>query len=137
MIIIAAVDDNMGLMFNHRRLSQDHLLRKNILEMTDGHRLWMNQYSYKQFCQGDDGPQINVDDSFMHEAAQGDFAFIEDAPVKPHEKWIEKVVLYKWNRKYPSDQKLDIDLSGWRLISTEDFPGTSHEKITKEVYCRA
>ena len=82
MIIIAAVDDNMGLMFNHRRLSQDHLLRKNILEMTEGHRLWMNQYSYKQFCQGDDGPQINVDDSFMHEAVQGDFAFIEDTSVK-------------------------------------------------------
>ena len=36
MILIAVVDDRMGLCFNHRRLSQDKLLSKKILDMTEG-----------------------------------------------------------------------------------------------------
>ena len=47
---------------------------------------------------------------------------------------IEKLIVFKWNREYPSDFSLDIDLSQWSLISTTDFKGNSHEKITMEVY---
>ena len=49
MIIIASVDDNMGMMFNHRRQSQDRVLREHILEATKDGKLWMNHYSAKQF----------------------------------------------------------------------------------------
>ena len=34
MIIIAAVDDRNGMMFNHRRQSQDKVLREKILSLT-------------------------------------------------------------------------------------------------------
>ena len=33
MILIASVDDNMGLMFNHRRQSRDRLLRQRIKDI--------------------------------------------------------------------------------------------------------
>lgn len=135
MIIIACVDDNMGMMFNHRRQSQDKVLRERILQKTLNATLWMNHYSAKQFGEN---ARVNIDDSFLTEAAPGDVCFVEDTPAAPHEQWIEKVVLYKWNRTYPADMHFDIPLAehGWHLVSTEDFVGSSHEKITEEVYMK-
>ena len=49
MKIIVCVDNQNGMMFNHRRQSQDRVLRKRILELTGGEKLWMNAYSQKQF----------------------------------------------------------------------------------------
>ena len=51
MILIAAADDSYGMMFNHRRQSQDRVLRQRMLELTAGHTLWMNAYSAKQFAE--------------------------------------------------------------------------------------
>ena len=51
MKIIVCVDNQNGMMFNHRRQSQDRVLRKRILELTGGKKLWMNAYSQKQFLQ--------------------------------------------------------------------------------------
>ena len=51
MIIISCVDDDMGMMFNHRRQSQDRVLRERVLEATKGKKLWMNHYSAKQFSE--------------------------------------------------------------------------------------
>ena len=36
MKIIVCVDNQNGMMFNHRRQSQDRVLRKRILELTGG-----------------------------------------------------------------------------------------------------
>ncbi len=140
MILIAAVDDRDGMMFNKRRQSQDQILRQRILEMTDHSRLWMNHYTGKQFMANDGvcPKQIQVDDDFMHKAAPGEYCFVEDVSAASYEKKIEQIILFKWNRKYPGDFFFDIDLKkdGWKLAVSEDFPGSSHEKITKEVYLR-
>lgn len=53
MKIIVCVDNQNGMMFNHRRQSQDRVLRKRILELTGGKKLWMNAYSQKQFLPGE------------------------------------------------------------------------------------
>ena len=136
MIIIACVDDDLGMMFNHRRQSQDHVLRDRILAITNGNRLWMNHYSAKQF--GTAAEQINIDDACLTEATTGEYCFVEDADVAPFEQWAEKIILYKWNRRYPSDLKFSIPLKehGWVLSQATDFAGSSHEKITEEVYTR-
>lgn len=137
MIIIACVDDSMGMMFNHRRQSQDRVLREHVMEVTKDSKLWMNHYSAKQFSEND-APQINVDDNFMSEAGVGEYCFVEDCDVTPYLRWVEKVILYSWNRRYPADQTFSIDLGvgGWKLVHTEDFSGSSHEKITEEIYTR-
>ena len=135
MIIIACVDDNGGVMFNRRRQSMDSVLRAKVLEMCAGHKLWMNHYSAQQF-DGEQVPEINIDESFISEAQAGEYAFAEGASLLPYEAWIEQVVLFKWNRIYPADTFFDLPLTkhGWRLKSTEDFAGHSHERITMEVY---
>ena len=55
------------------------------------------------------------------------------------EPWIEKIILFKWNRNYPGDFFFDIDVTSnhWILQESKDFPGSSHEKITMEVYRHA
>ena len=136
MILIACVDDGMGMAFNHRRQSRDKVLCERIQKLTVGGRLWMNHYSEALFADAG-APQINIDDNFLNEAAQGDYCFVEDCSVLPYEKWAEKIILYKWNRKYPSDIKFDISLvSDWKLTSASDFIGSSHDKITEEVYVK-
>ena len=134
MIVIAAVDDGGGMMFNHRRQSQDRILREHILEMSGG-RLWMNQYSSGQFS-GAEG--LRVDDDFLEKAGDGEFCFVEDRPLSPCADRIERVILFKWNRNYPGDFHFDLDVAAppWKLLEISEFPGFSHEKITKEVYGR-
>lgn len=137
MIIIVAVDDSNGMIFNGRRQSQDRVLRQRILDLTVGSRLWMNHYTQKQFADTN-APQLNIDEDFLSEAAPGEYCFVENVSVTPYEKWVEKIILFRWNRKYPSDFYFDIDMQGkeWHLESTEDFQGSSHNIITMEVYSR-
>lgn len=133
MILVACVDDTLGMMFNNRRQSQDRVLREYILKLTEGHKLWMNHYSARQFGLA---LQINIDDNFLNKAAPSEYCFVEDLDVKPYEQQVEKIILFKWNRRYPGDLRFGIDLSSWNLVDTIDFPGSSHEKITEEVYLR-
>ncbi len=135
MILITAIDDSNGLMFNQRRQSQDSILREKVLALTAGKKLWMNHYTQKQFANCD-ATQINVDEDYLNEAAPGDYCFLENAAAASYAKWIEKIILFRWNRAYPGDFYFDIDVSTpeWKMIEAEDFAGSSHEKITMEVY---
>lgn len=135
MIIGVAIDDNNGLMFNNRRQSQDRALRRDLLHVSSGKKLWINQYTKMQF-EPEESKDIVVDDDFLDKAQNGDICFVEDHLLTPYKDRIEELILYKWNRKYPADLHLDINLDGWILISKTEFAGYSHEKITKEVWVR-
>ena len=137
MIVIACLDDNGGMMFNHRRQSQDRMLRAHIAALVGDARLWMNHYSAQQF-DADSIQHLNVDDAFLQEAVDGDYCFVEDAALAPFERWIEKIIIFRWHRTYPADQHFDIDLSGgnWKICESVEFTGHSHERITMEVYLR-
>lgn len=132
MIVILCVDDNNGLMFNNRRQSRDRTVTEKIIDIADG-TLWMNHYSYPLFEKAAN-PRINVDDSFLNKATEGDYCFVENCKLKPYEKYIKKIILFKWNRVYPADLHFDIDLSGWMLSQSKELVGNSHELITMEVY---
>lgn len=136
MIIILAVDDKGGMLFNGRRQSQDRVLKERILNMTKDSCLWMNQYTAKLFATMDNIQNLAVDEEFLTKAGSGEYCFIENVPTAPYLDKIEKVILYKWNRTYPGDLYFDIDLSerSWKLETTEEFQGSSHERITEEIY---
>lgn len=134
MVLITCIDDKNGMMFNKRRQSKDSAVRADILAEAGGNALWMNSYSAKQF--EEPAENITVDEAFLDKAATGEFCFLEGEGASSAKDRIEKLIVYKWNRLYPSDVKFDIDLSGWKLESTAEFAGSSHEKITKEVYIK-
>lgn len=133
MIVIVCVDDNKGMMFNHRRQSQDRKLREHILNMVSSSMLWMNSYSKKQFL---DDRRVVVDEAFLEKATENEYCFIEDTDVAPYTDKVEKIILFKWNRNYPADTFFSMNLSEWTLVESEDFAGDSHDKITKEIYCK-
>ena len=118
--------------FNHRRQSQDRLLRQDLLEEAAGRPLWMNAYSRKQF---DPAPEnIRAAEDFARQAGEGEFCFFEDVDPVPWLDKAEMVVLYRWNRRYPSDPpRFPQPLVGWSVKRREEFAGSSHERITKEI----
>lgn len=78
---------------------------------------------------------IKVAPNFLQLASAGDYCFVEDSDIHPYMDRVEKIILYKWNRHYPADHYFDISLlDGWVLNDIVDFKGSSHEKITREVY---
>lgn len=137
MIAIVCLDDRNGMCFNGRRQSRDARLRREVLDMAGGSRLWMSPYSAEQFS-GEGGGTICVSASFLEKAGEGDYAFVEDRALAPFAEKLEKLVVFRWNRAYPGDRYFDLDLSDgrWRREEARDFPGSSHGKITMEVYVR-
>lgn len=76
-------------------------------------------------------------EDYLDRAQAGDFCFVEDRSPAPWLDRLEEVRLYRWGRVYPADVWLGLDLAdGWALVSQEQFPGWSHDTITKEVYRR-
>lgn len=147
MKIITVIDDDRGMMFNNRRQSQDSILRKKILEMCQGSVLYMNEYTAKQF--GDvlteraelsqdveQNRQIRISETFLGEAGAGEYCMVEDRNFIEYASRIDELILFRWNRKYPGDLHLEFrpEENNMKCVKTEEFPGSSHEKITMEVW---
>lgn len=130
MTVVLCVDDDFGLTFFGKRQSSDCVLTEKILQ---NENLVISSFSLKLF----EGENVRVDDDFLKNAGENDVCFAENEDITPYLPKINKIVLYKWNRKYPSDKKLDKTvLNDFKLLSSEDFMGHSHEKITQEIYER-
>lgn len=133
MHVIVCLDNRNGMMFNHRRQSQDRVLRERVAELSAGANLFMDAYTARQFRQ--DLPEnAIVSEEFLSEAGAGDYCFVEDQDICAHLDRIETLIVFRWNRDYPGDTYLPITLDDWILLSTLDFEGSSHEEITQEVY---
>ena len=128
MKLIVCLDDNNGMMFNKRRQSRDRVLIENALEFCKGEKLYTNEYSAKLF------PENTVEIFENIEQIGNSFCFAEDFNV--NEEYVGEIIVYKWNRVYPADTYFNIDLKNWNLIESVDFEGSSHEKITREIYRR-
>lgn len=136
MNVIVFVDDNGGMQFNHRRQSKDKRALDWILTLTTGGKLWMAPYSQSLFEVLPS--QANISEDFLSLAGPGEFCLVEDRALRCYEDKIEKIIFFHWNRVYPADRKFDVDLSSghWHHEAQEEFVGSSHEKITMEVYSR-
>ncbi len=134
MIAIACVDDGLGVGFNRRRQSRDRAMLARLSEVTRGAPVWMNSSTAKLF---DPLPPLaRVAEDFLDRAGQGEYCFAENTDLAPLADRLEGLVLYRWNRAYPADRRLGLDPGAFRLVRRTDFPGSSHEKITEEVYTR-
>ena len=131
MKLIFCIDDKKGMMFFGKRQSQDSVLREWIINHTAGSKLWMSAYSARQFS---DQSGYIVDDNYVANALTDDYCFIEDKGYSLDN--VSEIILCKWNRKYQADKVFDIDLkaNGFKKVSSEDIKGSSHDKITIEIY---
>ncbi len=132
MKIVLCLDKSGGMLFGGRRQSQDRILRERLLELVGDSKLYVNAYTAKQF---ESSEKLVVSDAFLEQAGTEDFCFIENAPVPDSaDEWY----LFLWNREYPGDTffTLDLKAAGYKKLRTENFEGSSHKKITLEVYGR-
>lgn len=134
MNIIICLDDKNGMLFANRRQSRDSALCERIIELSKGCMLYMNEYSAKLFS--DYSAQICVDNDFLSKATKNDYCFVENTDIMPFIDKINCVIIYRWNRVYPSDVRLDTQalLPNKAPQSVVDFTGNSHDKITEEIY---
>ena len=136
MKLIVCLDDGGGMTFNKRRQSRDRVLLTDIKAMTEGSVLIATPFSEKLLAEHDIDAKIKKDP--LDSAKQTDFCFIEDLPARRYLPKISEIIIYKWNRRYPTDMTFDILplADGFTLSSVTEFAGSSHEKITKEIYTK-
>lgn len=134
MKVIVCLDECLGMMFNSRRQSRDRAVIADILKMTEREELYIGQYSEKLFSES--GGKYTVSDSMLDIAQKGEFCFVESERLSGYIHRIEEIIVYRWNRRYPADLYLDIDIEnqGFSLVKSQEFEGYSHEKITKEIF---
>ena len=133
--IILTLDDGNGMMFNHRRQSRDRVLLARLVDLVGPSRLLMSPYTAGLFSGGLPAG-AEAEEDFLQRAGDEDFCFVEDAALSPLSEKIGTVYVFRWNRVYPADWRLDLDLSGRHMTVEDEFPGSSHEKITLERYDR-
>lgn len=128
MILIACADDRLGMTFNKRRQSRDRAVCEDIAKLAAGSAIGMDERSRILF----EGMDINIVTGEGAEMCE--YYFIEFEPPKPYAAKAEKIVLYRWNRHYAADMYFDVLTDEFKYAGAVQFPGTSHEKITREVY---
>lgn len=132
MTLVVCLDDHGGMMFNHRRQSRDRVLIAELMAHIGDRRLVVTPYSAPLFPA--DNPRITVAENPWTVADEEDFIFIEDADPTAAWERVTSVLIYRWNRVYPADRRFRGDMTGFLLAETNEFVGSSHEKITKEVW---
>lgn len=129
------LEDRGGMAFNKRRLSKDSKVIEDIVRTIEDKTLLIEDYSKSLF----DDKAIKLKSVSSFEKSMGLVKYGENVFAElwdPYGKGFEEYVIYRWNRTYPFDLAFDHDLQadGFQLEMTYDFEGTSHEKITKEVW---
>ena len=129
MTLYICLDDRNGLRFNRRRQSRDAAVLADIRSRITG-KLLIAPDSEKLVREAE------IPWVLPPETAEDFFA--EDVPSEEILAKTEMIVIYRWNRHYPADVRWEPDLEnlGFSLRETSEFPGKSHEIITREVYER-
>ena len=133
MVVAVCVDDRMGMLFHNRRQSRDKLVCADLIKQAAEGRLCVTPYTAKLFAE----TELYVQEDLSGCDGARDVCFVEDPARLPPPDAIDTLILYRWNRTYPFDAVFPLSLERWTLSETVEFPGSSHERITKEVYHRA
>lgn len=131
MKVIICLDDNSGMIFGGKRQSRDSKVLEDI--KNENEKVVILPFSEKLIAPSGINYEIKNDISQLQ---GGECVFIESINPQELEGKISTLVVYKWNRKYLSDMKCTLDLKAFKLESRSEFVGSSHDKITKEVYKR-
>ena len=134
MTVAVCISDGGGMMFNKRRQSRDKTVIHDVLLCAGERKVIVSQYSASLFLEYE-SDILSVANP-LSEAKAGSFVFVEDDSLLEYKKKIKEIYIYKWNRKYPFDLKLDFhpETEGMHLDETVEFVGNSHEKITRELW---
>ena len=130
--VYLCLDDRGGLLYNGRRLSRDAVLLADMAAMVPD-VLTIDPFSEKLITAAGI-PYALAGESLT----EGTHFFLENRDPEALLPLAHTLVIYRWNRHYPSDVRWEgiPEDYGFMLSETAEFPGKSHEIITKEVYVK-
>jgi len=131
--VIVIVDDRMGTEYNRRPLSRDRKLIRDLLFLTGPAPLYADARLLSLFPEND-RHSVRVSDDPFADAGPGEYVLAGGRPLSDIQDQIEELILYRWNRHYPSDKRLDLDPDAWTLMQYASFAGSSHPRISREIY---
>lgn len=130
MILIVCLDMHDGMRFNRRRQSTDKDVIARILDMFGDDKIAVRPCSEKLFS----ADRITVPGNPL----ESDVYFAEEICSIPPPNAVEKLVVFRWDKIYPADEKFPMKkfLEEFSIKESVSFPGNSHDTITLEVYER-
>ncbi|MBQ5321412.1 MAG: ribonuclease Z [Oscillospiraceae bacterium] len=130
MKVFVCLDDKNGMTFGGKRQSRDRIVIEDVLKTVGEEKLYIDAFSKTLF--------ENKGAEIVKEFPKEGYFFNENKEMKHHMEFISEIIVYRWNRRYPADFYLDIDIAkeGFKLADYLEFKGSSHDKITKEIYRR-
>ena len=131
MTVIVCLGNSNGMAFNERRQSRDSRVLEDIRALFPN-GIKIAPYSEKLVSAAKIRYTVCEDLASEAEGAM----FVETFDPTVIVSRINRLVIYRWNREYPADLfcTLDPKSSGWTLKSVEEFCGTSHETVTREIF---
>lgn len=134
MKVFVCVDDNCGTLFNNRRQSRDSAVVDDMLSC-DESPLYISEFSKALFAGKN---RVVTVKTVLEECPENGRCFAENEDLGVFLDKISELVIYRWNRNYPFDTVLSVSPKneGFTLCESKDFVGSSHEKITKEVWIK-
>ncbi len=133
MTLIVCFDMRRGVTFFGKRQSADAKVKNRIIEIADGKPIYMTEYSASLFKNTDAEVRIVSD---IGSAPEDAAVFAESAELSAFRGRVTRFVIYRWNKLYPRDGSADFypfDEGMW-LVSMTDFNGSSHERVTEEIW---
>ena len=133
--VAVALDEREGMMIFGKRQSRDRVLVADFVSSASGAPIFISPFSRVIF---EPHENVNIVENPFLDSSDGGACFIESFALSPYVSMIETLIIYRWNELYPSDVRFDVDVeaAGFKLVSTSEFKGSSHDRITKEIYKR-
>lgn len=131
MKLALCIDDGGGMRFCGRRQSRDRFLLADLFSSVGTGRLFCEAASDSLL---DGLAHTVISRTELSRLGGEDILFTECPPIAPLLPYADTLILYRWNREYPRDESLDISLTEFTFVRRDEFVGSSHERITKEIY---
>ncbi len=133
MTVIMCLDQRGGMLFNNRRQTLDYEIVDRIIK-DGGGKLYISPFSEKYF----EGKVCTVISEPLKNSPRDASVFIEDSDILPYIKDIDKIIIYRWSKVYPSDRNCDAEplKLGFHALGKIKFSTEVHKDTVKEIYKR-
>ena len=130
---IFTLDDRNATRLMNKRQSRDVTVANKIMLLAGAEPIYIKKKSESFFLNTDFLPTFIYFES-LNEIPDNAYVFFEEPLSKDELRSAGKIVVFRWNRIYPSTNADRIDLNGFTKVKYDDFEGSSHDNITTEVY---
>ena len=136
MILIFTLDDNNATQFCGKRQSTDSEVATHILDFANNAPIYMKEKSKSFFNTAIRSCSQFVFVDNFNDVPEDAVCFIEEVVSDEILNKVDLMLVYRWNRVYPSVVKDRLNLDDYTKHFIESFKGSSHNQITTELYMR-